>query len=114
MNWVELRKTATTVGTFGSFLLLSYLVWKGWINNFVVKEDLKPLEEKISKVEGKVDKVEGKVDKLEVKVDKLEGKVDRLEGKVDKLEGKVDKISDQIMTLTQGLLFKEKKNQIDK
>ena len=80
------------VGTFGSFLLLGYLSWKGWINNFVVKDDLKPLEEKISKVEAKVDKVEAKVDKLETKVDKL---------------------SDQLMTLTQGLLFK-KKNQADK
>ena len=96
-NWAELRKTATMVGTFGSFLLLGYLSWKGWVNNFVVKEDLKPLEEKISKVD--------------VKVDKLEGKVDKLEGKVDKLEGKVDKLSDHLMTLIQGLLFKEEENQ---
>ena len=96
-NWAELRKTATMVGTFGSFLLLGYLSWKGWVNNFVVKEDLIPLEEKISRVD--------------VKVDKLEGKVDKLEGKVDKLEGKVDKLSDQLMTLIQGLLFKEEENQ---
>lgn len=71
-NWVELRKTATMIGTFGSFLLLGYLAWQGSINNFVVKDDLRPLEEKISKV-----------------------------------EVKIDKVSNQLMTLTQGLLFQE-------
>ena len=82
------------------------MVTKEEAKNFVVKEDLIPIMEKleehsrqIGRLEKRMDSLENRMDSLEKRMDNLENRMDNLEKRVDSLEIRMDDLENSVNCL---------------
>ena len=74
-----------------------------------IREELKPVYERLDKVEDRLDKVEERLDKIEDRLDKIEVRLDNLEKRFDNLEKRFDKFEERFDKLEERFDKFEKK-----